>query len=193
MLPPVGGISIYSNFQLDLHPIRLQIEAEVGRKLLEYVWPARRARNGTQLLLVDDGPDASSTNDSSIATLDRPKTRQDTLAVSGNPPRERGLARPRSHNNLRVHTRPTLHRFKSSTALNEASDGKSDDDRRGMIKRAPKSDEEMGAAAMRMRSTQQKTFFRVHIPRCDSKRMKLSFSPYTRLHVLLSARVRLIV
>ncbi|KZW03765.1 hypothetical protein EXIGLDRAFT_635040 [Exidia glandulosa HHB12029] len=171
VLPPVGGIPIYQNFQLDLHPIRLQIEAEIGRKLLEYVWPARRARNGTQLLLVDDGLEEPSTNDSSTTTLDRQKARQDTLSVHGL--RERGLTRPRSHNNLRVQARPTLHRFKSSTALNDMNDGsKSDDDRRP-VKRATRVDQEIDAAAMRARSTQQKTFFRVHIP---------------RIHVLLSAR-----
>lgn len=45
MLPPVGGITIYEAFEVTLHPIRLQIDTRVGRRIMEYVWPARRDRN----------------------------------------------------------------------------------------------------------------------------------------------------
>ncbi|KAF9008973.1 golgi-body localization protein domain-containing protein [Cyathus striatus] len=44
ILPPVGGIAIYECFELDLHPLRLQIDAKVGRRIMEYVWPSRRNR-----------------------------------------------------------------------------------------------------------------------------------------------------
>ncbi|CAL1700808.1 unnamed protein product [Somion occarium] len=44
VLPPVGGITIYEAFELTLHPIRLQIDTRVGRRIMEYVWPARRTR-----------------------------------------------------------------------------------------------------------------------------------------------------
>lgn len=42
ILPPVGGISIYEAFELSLHPIKLQIDAKVGQKIMEYVWPSRK-------------------------------------------------------------------------------------------------------------------------------------------------------
>lgn len=45
MLAPVGGITIYEKFQLDFHPIRLQLDASLGQRIMEYVWPARRSRN----------------------------------------------------------------------------------------------------------------------------------------------------
>ncbi|KIL00625.1 hypothetical protein PAXRUDRAFT_821523 [Paxillus rubicundulus Ve08.2h10] len=45
ILAPVGGITIYEKFQLDFHPIRLQLDARLGRRIMEYVWPARRGRN----------------------------------------------------------------------------------------------------------------------------------------------------
>ncbi|KAG1752693.1 golgi-body localization protein domain-containing protein [Suillus paluster] len=45
VLAPVGGISIYEKFQLDFHPIRLQLDASLGQRIMEYVWPARRNRN----------------------------------------------------------------------------------------------------------------------------------------------------
>ncbi|KAL5508278.1 FMP27 [Sanghuangporus vaninii] len=44
VLAPVGGITIFERFILDLHPIRLQLEARVGKRIMEYVWPARRDR-----------------------------------------------------------------------------------------------------------------------------------------------------
>ncbi|EKM59200.1 uncharacterized protein PHACADRAFT_169675 [Phanerochaete carnosa HHB-10118-sp] len=44
VLPPVGGITIYQSFELSLHPMRLQIDSRVGRRIMEYVWPARRRR-----------------------------------------------------------------------------------------------------------------------------------------------------
>ncbi|KAG1892357.1 golgi-body localization protein domain-containing protein, partial [Suillus subluteus] len=45
VLAPVGGITIYEKFQLEFHPIRLQLDASLGQRIMEYVWPARRSRN----------------------------------------------------------------------------------------------------------------------------------------------------
>ncbi|KAG6821618.1 hypothetical protein H0H93_000127 [Arthromyces matolae] len=45
VLAPVGGITIYEAFELSLHPIRLQIDARVGRRIMEYLWPARKHRH----------------------------------------------------------------------------------------------------------------------------------------------------
>ncbi|KDR83645.1 hypothetical protein GALMADRAFT_235956 [Galerina marginata CBS 339.88] len=44
VLAPVGGITIYEAFELSLHPLRLQIDAKVGRRIMEYVWPDRKNR-----------------------------------------------------------------------------------------------------------------------------------------------------
>ncbi|KAF9226562.1 hypothetical protein BS17DRAFT_728145 [Gyrodon lividus] len=49
ILAPVGGITIYEKFQLDFHPIRLQLDARLGRRIMEYVWPARRGRNQAKI------------------------------------------------------------------------------------------------------------------------------------------------
>jgi hypothetical protein len=49
-LAPIGGISIVDHLELHLHPIRLQIEHAVGRKIMDYVFSRGsgrdRARNG---------------------------------------------------------------------------------------------------------------------------------------------------
>ena len=42
VLPPVGGISIYEAFEVNLHPLKLQIDAKVGQRIMEYVWPSRK-------------------------------------------------------------------------------------------------------------------------------------------------------
>ncbi|BGP51898.1 Protein SABRE [Rhodotorula kratochvilovae] len=40
-LAPVGGISIVERFELHLHPVRLQLEHSVGRKILDYIFAER--------------------------------------------------------------------------------------------------------------------------------------------------------
>lgn len=42
ILAPVGGISIYEAFELNLHPLKLQVDAKVGQLIMEYVWPSRK-------------------------------------------------------------------------------------------------------------------------------------------------------
>ena len=44
VLAPVGGITIYEAFELSLHPLRLQVDSKVGRRIMEYVWPDRKDR-----------------------------------------------------------------------------------------------------------------------------------------------------
>jgi hypothetical protein len=38
----VGGIRIYEAFELNLHPLKLQLDARVGQLIMEYVWPSRK-------------------------------------------------------------------------------------------------------------------------------------------------------
>ncbi|KIP10738.1 hypothetical protein PHLGIDRAFT_22173 [Phlebiopsis gigantea 11061_1 CR5-6] len=57
VLPPVGGITIYQNFELTLHPMRLQIDTRVGRRIMEYLWPARRSRANQERAATDPIPE----------------------------------------------------------------------------------------------------------------------------------------
>jgi len=52
VLAPVGGITIYEAFELALHPLRLQVDSKVGRRIMEYVWPDRKDRQ----VALDDAP-----------------------------------------------------------------------------------------------------------------------------------------
>lgn len=168
VLPPVGGITIFENFQLDLHPIRMQIESEVGTRLLDYVWPARN-HGGTNA----DDEDQSSSLATSVATLPRSRGSASNDGHGSLP--ERGLARARSHTNLRSDTgRPTLHKVRSTTTLNEPGDMDNDaEDKMTLLRRHRRADKVNEASIMRSRSA-TKTFIRVVVP---------------KVHVLLSARV----
>ncbi|CDR98696.1 hypothetical protein [Sporisorium scitamineum] len=44
VLPPVGGISIVDMFEFNLHPVKIQIELLVGRKIMDYVFGTKRQR-----------------------------------------------------------------------------------------------------------------------------------------------------
>ena len=52
ILAPVGGITIYEAFELSLHPLRLQVDSKVGRRIMEYVWPNRKDPQ----VAIDDPP-----------------------------------------------------------------------------------------------------------------------------------------
>lgn len=53
VLAPVGGISIYEKFEVDLHPLRLQLDTKVGQRIMEYIWPARKNRHKREVEQTD--------------------------------------------------------------------------------------------------------------------------------------------
>ncbi|KAJ3774447.1 golgi-body localization protein domain-containing protein [Lentinula raphanica] len=133
VLPPVGGITIYESFEISLHPLRLQIDARVGRRIMEYVYPARKHRrksieeNSQQETVMD-----TAIRSSSFALLDSPLPNStlnrdpfDTESLGLAPPL-RKLGASRSFTDLRstaaqdttqVMLRPTLQRTRSSEYL----------------------------------------------------------------------------
>ena len=107
MLAPVGGIAIYEKFQLDFHPIRLQLDARLGKRIMEYVWPARRERNKTDTQCtirdcaeshrpVEQSPPRSSLE--SALLLQKPRTSLDSNRLA---PNQRKLGSSRSFTDLR--------------------------------------------------------------------------------------------
>ncbi|KDN42722.1 hypothetical protein K437DRAFT_237559 [Tilletiaria anomala UBC 951] len=48
VLAPVGGISIIDRFELNVHPLRVQIEIAVGREIMNYIFGNRREREKRQ-------------------------------------------------------------------------------------------------------------------------------------------------
>lgn len=60
---PVGGIAIIERFELHLHPIKLQLEHRVGRKILDYLFAERQQKTG------DGGDDTPSSRNGSRLSL----------------------------------------------------------------------------------------------------------------------------
>ncbi|KAG6831126.1 hypothetical protein H0H92_012551 [Tricholoma furcatifolium] len=125
VLAPVGGITIYESFEMSLHPIRLQIDARVGRRIMEYLWPARKHRQTM------NENDSRPTVDQRIS-LDSPRT----LHAGHKPPREattghlapplRRLGASRSFTDLRGSAKealsvPALNKMPSSESLRKAT------------------------------------------------------------------------
>ncbi|SCZ97917.1 BZ3500_MvSof-1268-A1-R1_Chr3-3g06455 [Microbotryum saponariae] len=85
-LPPVGGISIVEQFELHLHPIRLQLEHHVGRRIMDYVFSQRRKSD-------EDGGD---NRDHSEAESDA-----DSISSGSQKQAQRSLKSKLSNNSLR--------------------------------------------------------------------------------------------
>ncbi|GBE79683.1 predicted protein [Sparassis crispa] len=136
VLPPVGGITIYEAFELTFHPMRLQIDTRMGRKIMEYVWPARRNRKqltDTQSLTPSpDTPSPATDISNIIITASSPASPRRSLsdmmprkAMDGNklgiaPLRKLGSSR--SFTDLRkaesdTLRTPSLHKTRSIEAL----------------------------------------------------------------------------
>ncbi|KAF8556963.1 hypothetical protein OG21DRAFT_1435884 [Imleria badia] len=107
VLAPVGGITIYEKFQLDFHPIRLQLDASLGQRIMEYVWPARRGRNQTdtqfgtldlaELYSPSEQPPSRSSLESALL-LQKPRASLDSNRLA---PNARKLGPSRSFTDLR--------------------------------------------------------------------------------------------
>ncbi|KAJ3512535.1 hypothetical protein NLJ89_g3461 [Agrocybe chaxingu] len=114
ILAPVGGITIYESFELTLHPLRLQVDAKVGRRIMEYFWPDRKARR------VEDTPSPktmpktpleihikSPTSPHGRSSIDSPRAlyspkRADSTGKNLAPPPLRKLGTSRSFTDLRT-------------------------------------------------------------------------------------------
>ncbi|KAJ7507924.1 golgi-body localization protein domain-containing protein [Mycena galericulata] len=129
VLAPVGGITIYESFELNFHPMRLQVDAKVGRRIMEYVWPARRNR---KRLTEDDTyfsmENIAEGNPMSRASLDSPRTEAKQASLSAPTLAPVKLSASRSFTDLRSASQslappsaPHLHRTRSSDGLRQAS------------------------------------------------------------------------
>ncbi|KAJ7638917.1 golgi-body localization protein domain-containing protein [Roridomyces roridus] len=118
ILAPVGGITIYELFELHFHPMRLQIDARVGRRLMEYVWPARRHRKS---ITIDDSQTTSADNSAEATPmydpLDSPRAPRLLSALSAS----RSFTDLRSAASLAPPSAPALHRTQSTDGLRQAS------------------------------------------------------------------------
>ncbi|KAG6857080.1 hypothetical protein H0H87_009641 [Tephrocybe sp. NHM501043] len=161
VLAPVGGIIIYESFEMSLHPIRLQIDARVGRRIMEYMWPARKDRH------VEDDDTNPTTIDQRMS-LDSPRTLHaskpgESSSKSQLVPPLRKLGTSRSFTDLRASAKdtlnvPSLNKMHSSESLRKMALLGETEDNKNKTKTNKKDD----AAEMKTR-TSQKSFVLVRI------------------------------
>ncbi|KAJ7590961.1 RNA pol II promoter Fmp27 protein domain-containing protein [Mycena floridula] len=142
VLPPVAGITIYESFELTLHPIRLQVDAKVGSRIMEYLYPSRRQQRiamesipSTEL--VPRTPLPPRIQAATRASLDSPRPAysfSDSLYTDSSeslaPPPLRRLGVSRSFTDLRTSaaeylyaTAPGIQRTRSTEALQPPDQG----------------------------------------------------------------------
>jgi len=102
VLAPVGGISIYEKFEVDLHPLRLQLDTKVGQRIMEYIWPARKhrrhqktlqAESPTNLTKLQPPAPGSGSQDPSPTSAGRPRQSMDQTRLTPVPVRKLGTSR----------------------------------------------------------------------------------------------------
>lgn len=134
VLPPVGGITIYEGFELMLHPLRLQIDTRVGRRIMEYVWPTRRKprraistpeTEGFRLPPSPSSPSAPRTQTPRRVSTDLPSSKSVDSSRLGIP-QLRKTATSRSFSDLRKAASdslqvPGLHRTRSTDMISSFS------------------------------------------------------------------------
>lgn len=174
VLAPVGGITIYEDFELNLHPMRLQVDARVGRRIMEYVWPARRNRPNVVENGADEAPeDTTKAVVPSRSSMDSPRSRRPTdESLNALEPPLRKVSASRSVTDLRATSLqvppppPSLHRTRSSGGLRRSS-GPSEISRqksRNDSSKVSAASNSGDAAEMKTRSS-QKSFVLVRITR----------------------------
>ncbi|ORY86330.1 golgi-body localization protein domain-domain-containing protein [Protomyces lactucae-debilis] len=90
MLEAIGGIPVCDHFEVNLFPLRLQMEHDVGKKLLEYVFPDKSTND-----------DNASDTDSSTGDSSEDSDEDSVASRSLRPPSDGRLTSKSSRNTLR--------------------------------------------------------------------------------------------
>ncbi|KAL8732117.1 MAG: hypothetical protein Q9181_004062 [Wetmoreana brouardii] len=107
MLEAIAGIPVLDQFEVNLFPLRVQLEREIGKKLFEYIFPGARGSNGDSgnfsPFVVKQPPSAQEEDDDSDqrSVSDSASHFKDTMATSDEP---QSSNRPGS---LELRLRPT--------------------------------------------------------------------------------------
>ena len=162
---PIGGITIYERFELSLHPMRLQVDAKVGKRIMDYLLPARKGRGAVEQ---EEAP---------LAPYSRLQT---TTIPSGRPSLE--SARPSQTSVMSPRLAPPLRRLGTSRSFTDLRSGLTQSSRSFSPLQRTRSSENLSsmytsdeeqplskskegdAAVMRTRSS-QKTFVYVRVSR----------------------------
>lgn len=162
-LPAVGGISIIETFDLQLHPLRLQVERLTGRRILKYIF-AGSSETHAKAALLDVG---DNNGEESQLQPARPRASVDSSVPPPPAPRRHmSIARSSSHQNLKAPSinsgQPAQRGKLKKVASSEQLTSRLDNDRRlrGINKVVDKELEEM-----KDRASRNRTFLHVSVSR----------------------------
>ena len=116
-LEAIAGIPVLDQFEVDLFPLKVQLEREIGQKLFEYIFPGGMDKNGSDkspFMLKHTFPAGDDDEDSDAETLLNIPDRQDVNGSS----EEQSSTRPAS---LDVRLRPTMAFPEKGTESSSAS------------------------------------------------------------------------
>lgn len=198
VLAPVGGITVFQDFELRFHPMRLQIDTRVGRRIMEYLWPGRKNRRRdseeAHMEAHVEEPESMTSEEAAAVPILRPKrparssldsarplqTAHASLDINRlAPPPLRRLGVSRSFTDLRSAASsssqaPRLERANSYAPFGESATQAHPLSRRTSTRSdtiKPRNASEEGDAALMKTRSSQKTFIRVRV---DSLHLLLS-------------------
>ena len=116
-LEAIAGIPVLDQFEVDLFPLRIQLEREIGQKLFDYIFPGGGDKNSSDkspFLLKQTAPSPVDDDDSDSETLlEVPSTPRSDLNGSSD---DQSSTRPAS---LEMRLRPTM-AFPEKTSQNKS-------------------------------------------------------------------------
>ena len=102
MLEAIAGIPVLDQFEVNLFPLKIQLEREVGKKLFEYIFPGNAENGGASPFLVKQMPLVKDEEEVSNDALYIPSKSQSPFSDASDPD---AITRPGS---LELRLRPTL-------------------------------------------------------------------------------------
>ena len=107
MLEAIAGIPVLDQFEVNLFPIKVQLEREVGKKVFEYIFPGNAENGNASPFLVKHMPPLQDEDEDSDMEPSVPSTPHSPTAESGEPSTRTG--------SLELRLKPTLNLPESKT------------------------------------------------------------------------------
>ena len=102
MLEAIAGIPVLDQFEVNMFPLKISLEREIGKKLFEYIFPGDTEDGGASPFLVRNMPPSQENDDDSTTSAELPSTPRSSNQDTGE---SRASTRPGS---LEIRLKPTL-------------------------------------------------------------------------------------
>jgi len=157
-LPAVGGISIIETFDLRLHPLRLQIERSIGRRVMKYIFSG-----GADAHTAPNQHEAGDRHDK-YPSPPRPRASMDSTPTFSTLQRPHTIARSSSFQNLKYASASAAQppRKVKKVTSSEQLGSRAEELRKS---RGANNAVDMEIEEMRARASRNRTFLRIQVSR----------------------------